>query len=149
MQTYSFLDVNVTIAGPGGNFSLGNGAGPAEEGITITMTEDKNTMVIGADGSSMHSLHAGNSGSLSVTLLKTSPVNALLMAMYNLQRQAGSTWGKNVLVVTDFSRGDVISARQVAFTKVPELKYAKDGGTNEWTFQAGAIDDLLGIGQAA
>ena len=90
MATYSFLDVTASIAGPGGNFSLGNGSGNSEEGITVTMTEDKNTMTIGADGSAMHSLHAGKSGTVSVRLLKTSPVNKQLMTLYNYQTTARS-----------------------------------------------------------
>ncbi len=32
-------------------------------------------MTVGADGEVMHSLHAGKSGTITVTLLKTSPVN--------------------------------------------------------------------------
>jgi hypothetical protein len=36
------------------------------------MTEAKNTMTVGADGEVMHSLHAGKSGTITVTLLKTS-----------------------------------------------------------------------------
>jgi hypothetical protein len=42
------------------------------------MTEAKNTMTVGADGEVMHSLHAGKSGTITVTLLKTSPVNKKL-----------------------------------------------------------------------
>ena len=43
-------DIVAAIKGPNGSFSLGNGAGVAEEGITIAMVDAKNTMVIGADG---------------------------------------------------------------------------------------------------
>jgi hypothetical protein len=64
---------------------LGYGSANAEEGITVTMTEAKNTMTIGADGEVMHSLHAGKSGTITVTLLKTSPVNKKLSLMYNAE----------------------------------------------------------------
>ncbi len=56
MGVYSFLNVNATIAGPGGAFNLAAGAAAAEEGITIEAAEDKNVMTIGADGQGQHSL---------------------------------------------------------------------------------------------
>ncbi len=60
MGVYSFANVAAAIVGPGGSITLGNGAGPSEEGITISYTEDKNTMTIGADGSGMHSCMRGS-----------------------------------------------------------------------------------------
>jgi hypothetical protein len=66
MSTYSFLDVSASLAGPTGLVG-GYGSANAEEGITVTMTEAKNTMTIGADGEVMHSLHAGKSGTITVT----------------------------------------------------------------------------------
>ena len=49
MPAYSFLDVSVSIDGPGGFFAI-DGGGVAEEGITIEPVGDKNTMTVGADG---------------------------------------------------------------------------------------------------
>lgn len=49
-------------------------------------------MTVGADGEVMHSLHAGKSGTITVTLLKTSPVNKKLSLMYNAQSQSSATW---------------------------------------------------------
>lgn len=146
MGTYSFLDVQASISGPGGNFSIGSSAGVAEEGITVAMIEDKNTMTIGADGEGMNSLHGGNAGSLTLRLLKTSPVNAQLMTMYNSQKASSATWGQNVLVVSDTIRGDVVSATGCSFKKIPDLTYAKEGGMNEWTFDAIRVNEILGTG---
>jgi hypothetical protein len=142
--TYSFLEVAATLAGPGGYISLGDGSGAAEEGITISAAGDINTMQVGADGSGQHSLHGDKSGTVTVRLLKTSPTNALLAAMYAFQTASAANHGQNTLVVTDTARGDVISCRQVAFKKAPDLTYAKDAGTNEWVFDAVFIDRALG-----
>jgi hypothetical protein len=146
MTTYSFEDVVATISGPGGVIPLGNGAGNADEGITVTMTERKNTMVTGADGSVMHSLHAAQSGTIVVRLLKTSPINALLSAMYNFQTQSSANHGQNTIVVANPQRGDVISCQGAAFAKQPDLTYAKDGNTCEWEFDAGYVHEILGVG---
>lgn len=144
MSTYSFLDVKCSLTGPGGAINLGSGAANSEEGITITPTEDINTMTIGADGEVMHSLHANKSGMASVRLLKTSPVNQQLAALYALQTAAASTHGQNTIVLSNPQMGDVISMRQVAFAKAPDLTYAKEGGMNEWQFHVGKIDRALG-----
>ena len=58
---YSFMDVVATLTGPGGSIDLGYGAAVAEEGISIAQTEDRNMMMIGADGEGMHTLRAGKS----------------------------------------------------------------------------------------
>lgn len=147
MSTYSFKNVAATLLATGGvAVPLGSTSGAAEEGVTIAMVEDKDTLTIGADGSAMHSLHAGNAAKITVRLLKTSPTNAALSAIYNLQRSSSALWGSNVLVVSDPVRGDVITATGVAFSKQPDLTFAKEGGMCSWEFLAGNIDQVLGIG---
>lgn len=125
---------------------MGNGAGAAEEGITAEFTEDTNFMKTGADGQPMQSLNGSKAGRIKVSLLKTSPTNNLLMAMYNFQRTASQLWGQNVLVVSDTQRGDVLAGRSVAFKKPPSISYAKEAGMNEWEFDVGQLDMSLGAG---
>ncbi len=145
MSTYSFLSVNATLTGPGGSIPLGYGSGAAEEGIDTDMVDAKNTMVTGADGQIMHSLHASDAGRITIRLLKTSPQNAALNLMYNLQKANASLWGNNVLVVSDTARGDVVTGSQMAFNKQAPVKYGKDGNTMEWNFE-GVIQEILGVG---
>lgn len=146
MATYSFANVNATISGPGGNFPVGYGAGAAEEGIDTDMIEAKDGMVVGADGTIMHSLRVSDAGTITLRLLKTSPTNALLNALYNFQKTGGGVnWGQNVLVVSDTFRGDVLTGTLMAFEKQAPVKYAKDGNVMEWKFQ-GKVQELLGTG---
>jgi hypothetical protein len=144
MPTYSFLDVNASLVGPGGAVNLGSGAGAAEEGITIEPTDEINTMTIGADGTAMHSLHANKSGTVTVRVLKTSPVNQKLAQMYAFQTSAGANHGQNTISIANNNMQDVITCQKVAFKRAPNVTYAKEGGTNEWTFHAGNIDRTLG-----
>lgn len=143
-NTYSFKDVKAAISGPGGAFSIGDGAGAAEEGITIDPSAEINMMQIGADGSGQHSLSADRSGRVTVRLLKTSPVNALLSALVAFQRSGAAQHGQNTITITDLNRGDVITCQQCAFGKIPTLTYAKEAGINEWEFHAIRIDPTLG-----
>jgi hypothetical protein len=146
MATYSFMDVNASIVGPGGAFALGYGSGNSEEGISVAMVENKNLMTIGADGSVMHSLHAGNGGTVTIRYLKTSPTNQALAVMYDTQRISSALWGQNTIVISDPARGDTITATQVAFQRQPNVNYAKDGGVQEWIFDAGVVNVVLGDG---
>ena len=146
MASYSFKDVGASIAGPGGSINLGMGSGAAEEGITFERTEDHNTMVTGADGEVMHSLHVSDSGSIRVRLLKTSPINGQLLNMYKAQRASAAQWGQNVISVRDFVRGDKMVASVVSFTGPPSLSFGKLGAVQEWLFHAGHIDPTLDAG---
>lgn len=144
MSTYSFLDVSATLGGPTGSIDVGYGSANAEEGITVTMTEAKNTMTVGADGEVMHSLHAGKAGTITVVLLKTSPVNKKLSLAYNAQSLSSALWGNNVIVIRNRASGDITTARAVAFQKQPDHANAKVGNTVSWVFDCGKIDQSLG-----
>lgn len=143
-NTYSFKDVSASLSGPNGTVNLGYGAAISEEGITVDMLGDKNTMHIGADGTPMHSLHADKSGTVTVRCLKTSPTNALLQDMYDAQQISSIFWGQNVIVVRENQSGDITTAQFCAFKKKPNLKYAKDADVLDWVWDAGTIDTVLG-----
>jgi len=144
MSTYSFLDVNASLVGPGGAINLGQGAAVTEEGITIEASDDIDSMTIAADGTPMHNLHANKSGTVTVRVLKTSPVNQKLAQMYALQTTASSTHGQNTISIANAITQDSITCQQVAFKRAPTITYAKEGGMNEWVFNAGIIDRVLG-----
>lgn len=146
-MVYSFLNVSASIAGPGGLLNLAAGAAAAEEGITIEAVEDKNVMTIGADGKGQHSLVASDAVTLTVRLLKTSPLNAALMIMYNLQSVSSALWGQNVFTIVDSGRNDFTAIQGCAFKKKPTITYAKEGGMMEWVFDGIQANSVLGSGQ--
>lgn len=148
MFTYSFLDVQAAITGPGAAFSLGAGSGNSKEGITVEPTTAINAMTIGADGSGMHSLIADKSGKIRCRYLKTSPINAMLSAALAFQRTSGANHGQNTITIVNSTTGDTITCQQVAFAKVPTISYETEGGMNEWEFEAAIIDVALGNGVA-
>lgn len=146
-MVYSFLNVNATIAGPGGVVNIGAGAANSEEGITVEATEDKNVMTVGADGKAQHSLIASQAATLTVRLLKTAPANAALMLMYNAQQISSALWGQNVITINDSGRGDLLICQACAFKKKPVSTYAKEAGMMEWTFDVQVLNTILGSGQ--
>lgn len=134
--SYSFMDVQAAISGPGGAFSLKGGN--AAEGITITRAEDKDTMTIGADGHVMHSHHMSKACTVTIRLLKTSPVNAQLREMLNYQDSGSVNWGKNVITIRNIITGDEEVIAGCAFAGLPENSWATEGNTLEWVLN-GAI----------
>lgn len=149
MTAYSFLDVLCTIIGPGGSVSLGQDeAGVADEGISTSFVEDKNTMVTGADGTPMHSLHAGQGGAVHVRLQKTSIINNQLQQMYDYQRLSAAYWGQNTIVISNFVMGDNATCQVCAFKKLPDFNNPKIAGTVEWIFDAGIITEVFNAGPA-
>jgi len=146
MSSYSFLNVQAAIAGPGGAFSIGSSSGAAEEGITIDNVEEKDLATVGAGGELMHSLRASDVAKATVRLLKTSPVNAQLSNLYNFQKASSLFWGQNMITVNDTIRGDVEELTVAAFLKPPSNTYSKDGAMMEWEF-IGKRNMLLGNGQ--
>lgn len=144
MSTWSFMDTHATLVADDGSIDLGYGAAIAQEGITIAMLENKNTMVTGADGEGMHSLRAAKSGTVTVRLLKTSPTNAKLMNLYNVQSTSSKKWGKNSFTLNNEASGDNVTATKLAFQKAPDYNAAAEGATVEWVFDAIKIDMKLG-----
>lgn len=144
MAAYSFKNIVAAIAGPGLALNLGNGAGVAEEGITISPAEDKNTMVIGADGVGQHTLIANNAGTITMRFLKTSPTNGFLQLAYDAQSQSSALWGQNLITITDPARIETTTCQACAFKKKPEIVYDKAGPMLEWTFDSLAINSILG-----
>ena len=145
MSTYSFMDVTASLTGPHGVIDFGAGSANSEEGITVAMKAEKNTMTEGIDGEVMHSMNPSKNGTITVNLLKSSPVNKKLSLAYNAQTLSSATWGRNSITIRNTSSGDVISARAVAFQKLPDNKNAKEGGTVAWVFDCGKIDQVWGV----
>lgn len=145
MASYSFKNIVAAIVGPGAAFNLGDGAAVAEEGITIAPNEDKNVMVIGADGRGQHTLIASNGGLVTLRYLKTSPVNGLLQLAYDLQSASSKLWGQNLITVVDTARLELNTCQSCAFKKKPEIVYDKAGPMIEWTFDSLAINSVLGV----
>jgi hypothetical protein len=144
---YSFEDVQATINGPGGSFSLGSGSGNAQEGISCEFVDNKNNMLIGADGSGVHSKRASKAGRVIVRLLKTSPVNAQLSQLYTYQDQPTALyWGQNIITVTNPVTGDDYHCTDCAFEKHTGVTWAQDANINEWVFDTIKMNPILGTG---
>jgi hypothetical protein len=146
MASYSLQDVVATIVGPGGAAPIGPGSGIAQEGISVEFIDDKDNMLIGGDGSGVHSLRASKAARVTLRVLKTSPINAVLSQMYRYQSKSSLFWGQNVITITNPVTGDDYHATEAAFVKHTGVTWAQDANINEWQFNAIKCDPILGIG---
>ena len=144
MSTYSFLDVTASLSGPTGEVDLGAGSASGEGGITVALKGAKNAMTVGIDGEVMHHVSADKSGTITVSLLKTSPVNKKLSLMYNAQSLSPTLWGNNVIVIRNSNSGDVTTARACAFQQQPNYTNTASAASVSWVFDCGKIDQVLG-----
>lgn len=142
--SYSFADVTATLTGAGAVINFGQGSGNTKEGITISMSQPRNNLTVGADGESMHSLRMDKSGTVTVRLLYNSPVNAMLQALYDAQALSPSAWGNNVIVIVNKGNNDTTTCRSCAFQRQPDRNFAEDGSFLEWVFDCGKIDTITG-----
>jgi hypothetical protein len=69
--TYSFIDVQASITGRAARFRWLR-RGHAEEGITVAMANDKNTMTVGSDGRAAQPARR-QFGQITLRYLKTAP----------------------------------------------------------------------------
>jgi hypothetical protein len=143
--TYSFLDVQCGLVSPQASFTLSEN-GIAEEGITIAMAGPKQTRTMGADGTGMLSLHASNAANVTIRLLKVSPINAMLNALYREQMVSSASWGGIQITVGNPVLGDNIVCQLGGFTKQADVPYATDGGIMTWEFEFISVSEMLGNG---
>lgn len=145
MAVYSFLDVQCAMHGPAGlNFSIANTSGIADEGISVDMLDDKGSMITGADGSVMHSLHAATASRVTIRLLKTSPMNKIMTDAYNFQTTSSAFYGQNTISIKNPVSQDSIVAENCGFARMPTNTNAKTGGLQEWVFNCGHTTHKLG-----
>ena len=144
MGVYSFLDNSATWTGPGGTISLGSTSGAAKEGITIEYEEEVGHMDVGAGGAVQHSLHANKSGTITIRVLKSSPINQKISNKIAFQRASAENYGQDVFSIANLVTGDIVTCQFVAPKKFSALTYAEDAGMNEWVLNAGLIEPTLG-----
>jgi len=141
--TYSFLDSVIILAHslivPAGLITLsGEGIGKA----TVSMRDERTIMDTAADGSVMISKIAGNTGTVAIDLQQTSLGHKALLSLYNLVILADPTmWAQAALTMRNITDGTSHIATGVAFTKLPDKTYQKEGQHVTWQLMCADIQN--------
>ena len=145
VTSYSFLDTNFTLTGPGISVNIGGpGSAASEGGITVTPDGTKNVVHKGADGSALHNLIGSRVAKVTVSLLRSSPFNALLQQAFNFQTLSGATHGRMHGSITNWAIGDTHELEGVAFAKSPDDAYKTESSEVVWEFDVGSVVSVRG-----
>ena len=142
-STYSFLDSVMVFAHPllstGAIVITGEGVGT----INVSMNEARTAMDVAADGAVMVSKMAGNTGTLTISVQQTSLAHKKLLALFNLLIGADTfSWAQAMIIIRNVTDGTGHIATGVAFTKIGDKSYAKQGGQISWNIMAADIQSL-------
>ena len=140
--TYSFLDTVVVLA-----HSLlpipvtlnGEGLGK----VTISMTTERSSHNVAADGVIMVTKRAGNNGMVSIDIQQTSAAHKELLSFFNaLIVGAPSVWAQATLTVRNVTDGTTHVCTGLSPQKVPDKNYEREGGMVSWVFLSTDIQNL-------
>lgn len=135
---YSFADVALTISHPSVGQYVANGAGLG--GISTSMTTDRTTHDVSADGSVMITKVKGRNGSHSITVQQTSDFNGWLTKLYNyLETAPASEWARISIVIRSFTMHNLLTSTGVSFQKLPDSPFQQQGQQKTWVLMAADI----------
>ncbi|WNF07268.1 phage protein [Brevibacillus borstelensis] len=140
--SYSFGDVSVVFAHPAVGQYVATGAGLGS--ISVSMTTDRTTHDVAADGSVMVSKVLGRNGSLTITVQQTSELNKWLLKLYNYVEQAPTPeWANTRITIRSASMQDLIRVTGASFQKLPDRPYQAQGQQVSWVLMAADIDQAI------
>lgn len=110
--------------------------------VSAERAGDGFTKSVGADGSVARARMADRSGSVTVTLMHTSPSNDVLSLMANEDENFGTAVGP--LMVKDLSGMTLLAAQNAWIRKMPNVEYGLEIGEREWVFDCDRLQMAVG-----
>ncbi|MGD8188571.1 phage protein [Brevibacillus ginsengisoli] len=140
--TYSFADVSTVISHPAVGQFVATGAGLGT--ISISMSTDRSSHDVSADGSVMVSKIMGRNGNLTLSAQQTSDLHKWLLKLYNyLEKAPTSEWAAIKVTVRAPTMQDLIRATGVSIQKLPDKPYQAQGQQVSWVLMAADIDQAV------
>ena len=141
-NTYSFKDLVgvLTNAAFGVSFSL-TGGSVGFGAMTVTMTTERTSHDVAADGTVMPSYIAGNNADIEMEIQQTSPLHHKLLDLYNILATAADNddvtgWAATTIAFRTLLDGSSHLLSGVSFSKVPDKPYQAQGQRVRWRLMA-------------
>ena len=135
-ETYRPQDVIMTFNGiPFSGFMDGTM-------ITAEKNNEAFALNIGSTGAGARAQTSDESGRVTVRLQQTSPVNAALSALHELDKASGD--GIGPLAIKDLSGADVVAAASAWIVTTTTLEYSNEITVREWIFESENLQILPG-----
>ncbi len=112
------------------------GFGP-DESINCEYNEDAFTRVTGNDGTVARAKNPDRSGTITLTLLSTSPSNDVLSGFEIRDNLDGS--GVGAVLIKDHSGRSLASAKDCWIRKAPAMIFGREVPTRAWVLEAGTL----------
>ena len=106
--------------------------------VEVTRDEDSFTKKVGADGETARARSNNKGGSIKITLLQTSPSNAVLSAY--LAADESTNEGVKPVTVKDLSQVNTFFSASGWIKKPADAKYSKEIETREWTIDVANLE---------
>lgn len=141
LLTYRPEDVSIAWNG----INITSGLAP-DTYITLDRNEDAFTLTVGADGTGARTQNANKSGTIELTLMQNSPINALLAAQALADENITSADVVSALTISDPSGSLIAGAEDCWIKKIPQQELGKEYGTRTWMFECSRLTIVPGIG---
>lgn len=109
--------------------------------LSAKRNEDSQILIVGADGDGCFVKSNNKSGEVTLTLLRSSPSNDILSALYKVQE---SLPVPQPLFAKDGLGTSLISSAKALIKKIPDLTFSKEMNTAEWVFIVHDLDIFVG-----
>lgn len=110
--------------------------------VSIERDEDSFTKVVGADGQTSRAKSNNRGGSMSLTLMQSSPSNDVLTAFMLADETANA--GVVPIAVVDFSGRTKFASAFGWIKKPPVAEFGKELSEREWVFDLSDVDIFIG-----
>ena len=120
------------------------GLGP-DTAYSVEQAEDAFTQQIGIDGESVRVRNKNDSGSITVTLMRSSSSNQFLSAFHLADRATGA--GVGPFLLQDQNGTHIFEASRCWIRKFPNVEFGREGGTVEWIFDTNELIEFIGANQ--
>ena len=116
--------------------------------VTVKRDEDSYKKKVGANGDVARAKVRNKSGTAEVTLLMTSPTNALLSAVHILSENPVlvGVLDQGAFQITDLLGGTLVHAKTAWIKKVADIEFSDDIVARKWIFDLESVDILVGGG---
>ena len=136
VRTYSPRDLTIIVAGA-------TITGYAESTFcSVERNSDAFTTIVGANGEVTRTASADRSGSITLTLIQTSPSNDVLSALQVSDELTLS--GKFPVLVKDGFGSSIYEASTAWIQKVATAEYGADMGDREWIIACADLTSFVG-----
>lgn len=129
----------VTVAWNG--IAIEGGLG-TDEFVSIAQTTERFTSEVGSDGEVVRSQNNDHRAEVTITLLQTSLVNALLSAKALEDRLTGGAVG--ALIIKDNNGNELFTASKAWIKSVPDAAFGREVGERAWIIECASLIQVFG-----